>query len=184
MPSATRPSAPSRSTRWTGPVWSTWATCSAFAGDWKRGCELAEKARHLNPHHPAWYWALPFLDAYRRADYVTARAFILKANMPGQFFSQSLLAAVCGQLGERAAAEESVREVLALKPDFPQIAREEFAKWYPPELVERTDRGTAQGRPSHFRRWQRRPACACDRSESTGRYLTLDRRPALRKSQP
>ena len=91
----------------------------AFAGDWKRGCELAEKARHLNPHHPAWYWALPFLDAYRKADYVTARAFILKADMPGQFFSQSLLAAVCGQLGERAAAAESVREVLALQPDFP-----------------------------------------------------------------
>jgi serine/threonine protein kinase/tetratricopeptide (TPR) repeat protein len=81
----------------------------AFAGDWTRGCELAEKARHLNPHHPAWYWALPFLDAYRRADYVTARSFILKADMPGQFFSLSLLAAVCGQLGERAAAEDSVR---------------------------------------------------------------------------
>ena len=113
----------------------------AFAGDWKRGCELAEKARHLNPHHPAWYWALPFLDAYRKADYVTARPFILKAEMPGQFFSQALLAAVCGQLGERAAAEESVREVLALKPDFPQIAREEFAKWYPPELVERLIEG-------------------------------------------
>ena len=113
----------------------------AFAGDWQRGCELAEKARHLNPHHPAWYWALPFLDAYRKADYVTARPFILKAGMPGQFFSQSLLAAVCGQLGERAAAEESVREVLALKPDFPQIAREEFAKWYPPELVERLIEG-------------------------------------------
>ncbi|HTI37119.1 MAG TPA: protein kinase [Vicinamibacterales bacterium] len=113
----------------------------AFAGEWKRGGELAEKARHLNPHHPAWYWALPFLDAYRKADYVTARTFILKAEMPGQFFSQSLLAAVCGQLGERAAAEESVREVLALKPDFPQIAREEFAKWYPPELVERLIEG-------------------------------------------
>src|SRR5262249_2264055 len=113
----------------------------AFAGDWKRGCELAEKARHLNPHHPAWYWALPFLDAYRKADYVTARTFILKAVMPGQFFSQSLHAAVCGQLGERAAAEDSVREVLALKPDFPQIAREEFAKWYPPELVERLIEG-------------------------------------------
>ena len=90
------------------------------AGDWKRGGELAEKARHLNPHHPAWYWALPFLDAYRKADYVAARPFILKAEMPGQFFSQSLLAAVCGQLGERAAAEESVREVLALKPTSPR----------------------------------------------------------------
>ena len=60
----------------------------AFAGDWQRGCALAEKARHLNPHHPAWYWALPFLDAYRQADYVTARAFMLKADMPGQFFSR------------------------------------------------------------------------------------------------
>ena len=124
-----------------GPAWSTLGHLLAFAGDWKRGGELAEKARHLNPHHPAWYWALPFLDAYRKADYVTARPFILKAEMPGQFFSQSLLAAVCGQLGERAAAEESVREVLALKPDFPQIAREEFAKWYPPELVDQLIEG-------------------------------------------
>ena len=113
----------------------------AFAGDWKRGCELAEKARHLNPHHPAWYWALPFLDAYRQADYVTALPLMLKADMPGQFFSQSLLAAVYGQLGEREAAAASVRELLALKPDFPLIARNEFAKWYPPELVEQLIEG-------------------------------------------
>ena len=108
----------------------------AFAGDWERGCELAEKARHFNPHHPAWYWALPFLAAYRKADYATARPFMLKAQMPGQFFSEALLAALYGQLEERQAAEEIVREVLALKPDFPLIARNEFAKWYPPELVE------------------------------------------------
>ena len=46
-----------------------------------------------------------------------------------------------GELGEREAAEDSVREVLALKPDFPQVAREEFAKWYPSELVERLIEG-------------------------------------------
>jgi adenylate cyclase len=113
----------------------------AFAGDWERGCELAEKARHLNPHHAAWYWALPFLDAYRKADYVTARTFMLKADMPGQFFSRSLLAAGHGQLGEREAAEDCVRDVLALKPDFPQIARDEFAKWYQPDLVEQLIEG-------------------------------------------
>jgi tetratricopeptide (TPR) repeat protein len=113
----------------------------AFAGDWERGCELAEKARHLNPHHAAWYWALPFLDAYRKADYVTARTFMLKADMPGQFFSRSLIAAGHGQLGEREAAEDCVRDVLALKPDFPQIARDEFAKWYPPDLVEKLIEG-------------------------------------------
>ena len=61
------------------------------------------------PASPGVVRALPFLDAYRKADYVTARTFILKAEMPGQFFSQSLLAAVYGQLGERAAAEDSVR---------------------------------------------------------------------------
>ncbi len=80
----------------------------------------------------------PFPSSTRIAEPTTwpARAFILKADMPGQFFSQALLAAVCGQLGERAAAEGSVRELLALKPDFPQIAREELTKWYPSELVE------------------------------------------------
>jgi TolB-like protein len=108
----------------------------AFAGDWDRGCELAAKARHLNPHHPAWYWALPFLDAYRKADYAAARAFAVKAKMPGQFFSEALFAALYGQLDERQAAEDGVRELLALKPDFPLIARDEFGKWYPPELVE------------------------------------------------
>ncbi len=113
----------------------------AFAGDWDRGVVLAEKARQLNPHHPAWYWALPFLDAYRKGDYAAARPLMLKADMPGQFFSQSLLAAVYGQLGERAAAADRVRELLALKPDFPRIARGEFAKWYPPELVERLIEG-------------------------------------------
>ncbi len=56
----------------------------AFAGDWERGCNLGERARGLNPHHPAWYWALPFLDAYRKGDYRGARPFIPKANMPGQ----------------------------------------------------------------------------------------------------
>ncbi len=61
--------------------------------------------------------------------------------MPGQFFSQALFAAVYGQLGDRAAAEDCVRDVLALKPDFPQIARDEFAKWYPPDLVEQLIEG-------------------------------------------
>ena len=104
--------------------------------NWELGCELGEKSRRLNPHHPAWYWALPLLDAYRKGDYVTARAFVLKADMPGQFFSHMLFAAVHGQLGDREAAEASIRQVMTLKPDFPIIARNELAKWYPAELVE------------------------------------------------
>jgi TolB-like protein len=56
--------------------------------------------------------------------------------MPGQFFSHALFAAAYGQLGDRAAAADSVRELLLLKPDFPDVARGEFGKWYSNELVE------------------------------------------------
>jgi tetratricopeptide (TPR) repeat protein len=108
----------------------------AFSGDWERGCDLGERARQLNPHHPAWYWALPLLDAYRKADYRTARTLIPKAIMPGQHFSYALFAALYGQLDEREEAVKARREVLALKPDFAATARDEFAKWYLPELVE------------------------------------------------
>jgi TolB-like protein/Tfp pilus assembly protein PilF len=108
----------------------------AFAGDWERGCDLAQRARQLNPHHPPWYWALPLLDAYRRGDYLGARGFISKALMPGQHFTYALIAAIHGQLGEREAAGNALRELLALEPDFAGLARDQFAKWYPPELVE------------------------------------------------
>ena len=108
----------------------------AFAGDWERGCDLAERGRDLNPNHPPWYWALPLLDAYRRGDYRGARAFIPKANMPGQYYSLALFAALYGQLGEHEAAAEARRNLLSLKPDFASVARDQFEKWYLPDLVE------------------------------------------------
>jgi len=108
----------------------------AFSGDWDRGCELADRARQLNPNHPSWYWSVPFLDAYRKADYLSARRFLLKGNPQKNYLMQALLAAVQGQLGEREAANKAFREVLTMMPDFPLIGRSEFAKWYLPELVD------------------------------------------------
>jgi TolB-like protein/Tfp pilus assembly protein PilF/Flp pilus assembly protein TadD/predicted Ser/Thr protein kinase len=108
----------------------------AFAGDWERGCELGERARQLNPNHAAWYWALPLLDAFRKGDYRGARALAPKALMPGQYYSHALFAALHGHLGDREAAGRHLRELLALRPDFASIARDQFGKWYLPELVE------------------------------------------------
>jgi tetratricopeptide (TPR) repeat protein len=107
----------------------------AFAGDWERGLKLGARARQLNPHHPPWYWALPLLDAFRRGGDREARVLIPKANMPGQYYSLALFAAIYGQLGEREAAGEALREALALRPDLAEIAREQFGKWYLPKLV-------------------------------------------------
>jgi TolB-like protein/tRNA A-37 threonylcarbamoyl transferase component Bud32/tetratricopeptide (TPR) repeat protein len=108
----------------------------AYAGDWERGCALVERARGLNPHHPGWYWFPSFFDAYRKSDYRTALDIALKVNMPGFWRTNFALATVYGQLGEREAACDAVRELLALRPDFPVVAREELAKWWDPELVE------------------------------------------------
>jgi serine/threonine-protein kinase len=108
----------------------------AFSGNWERGCELAERARQLNPNHPSWYWAVPFLDAYRKGDYLSARTFLTKGNPQKNYLMHALLAAVNGQLGESEAAARHLREVLTMMPDFPSIGRAEFSKWYLPELVD------------------------------------------------
>ncbi len=108
----------------------------AFAGDWERGVELAERARQLNPNHAAWYWALPLLDAFRRRDYRRARALAPKALMPGQYYSHALFAALYGQDGDSEAAGRHLQELLSLRPDFAATAREQFGKWYLPELVD------------------------------------------------
>ena len=107
----------------------------AYAGDWERGCALAERARRLNPHHPGWYWFPSFFDAYRRGDYRGALEVALKVNMPGFWRTNLALATAYGQLGEREAAYNAVRELLALRPDFPVVAREELGKWWDAELV-------------------------------------------------
>jgi serine/threonine protein kinase len=101
----------------------------AYSGDWEHGCALAEKAMSLNPHHPGWYRFAAFFNAYRKKDYRDALDVALKMNMPSYFYTHAALASAYGQLGEREAAEGAVRELLAQKPDFVTVARDEWAKW-------------------------------------------------------
>jgi hypothetical protein len=109
---------------------------TAYAGDWERGCALAEQARGLNPHHPGWYWFPSFFDAYRKKDYQGAVDIALKIQMPGFWRANLALAAANGQLGERKAARNALQELLAIRTDFAVAAREELGKWWQPELVE------------------------------------------------
>jgi serine/threonine protein kinase/tetratricopeptide (TPR) repeat protein len=108
---------------------------TAYAGDWEGGCALVERARDLNPHHPGWYWFPSFFNAYRKSDYRAALGYVLKVNMPNFWRTSLALAAAYGQLGEREAAAIPVRELLAVRPDFPAVAHEELGKWWDPALV-------------------------------------------------
>ena len=108
----------------------------AYSGDWERGCALVEQARQLNPHHPGWYWFPAVFNAYRKRDYRGAVDVTLKVNMPGFWRTHAAFAAAYGQLGELDAAHNAVRDLLAIRPDFAVVAREELCKWWDPELVE------------------------------------------------
>ena len=108
----------------------------AYSGDWERGCALGAQAMRLNPHHPGWYWFVFFFDAYRKSDYRGALDIAHKINMPGFWRTQLALATAYAQLGEREAARNAVRDLLALRSDFAAVAREELGKWWDPELIE------------------------------------------------
>jgi TolB-like protein/Flp pilus assembly protein TadD len=111
----------------------------SYAGDWDRGCALAERAMQLNPHHPGWYRFASFNNAYRQGDDRAALDIALKFNMPSYFYTHVAQAVACAQLGERDAARRALGELLAQKPDFAAIARHELEKWNyaVPDLVER-----------------------------------------------
>jgi serine/threonine protein kinase len=109
---------------------------TAYTGEWERGCALAERARSLNPHHPGWYWFPSCFDCYRKGDFRAALNFALKANMPGFWQTSLALATAHAQLGEREAASNALRELLAVRPDYATDARQELSnRWYP-EFVE------------------------------------------------
>jgi serine/threonine protein kinase len=108
----------------------------AYAGDWERGCALAERSTRLNPHHPGWYWFPLFFNAYRQRDYRRALEIVLKVNMPAFWRTQFALAAAYGQLGDKESARNAVQDLLTIRPDFSVTARDELRKWWEPQLIE------------------------------------------------
>jgi TolB-like protein/Flp pilus assembly protein TadD len=119
-----------------GPTLAGLGAMMAYAGDWERGCAQVEQAARLHPRHPGWYWFPLFYNAYRQGDYRGALAVAMKINLPQFFNAHMVLAAAYGQLEEAVPAHKAVQELLALKPDYAAIAREELGKWLDPELAE------------------------------------------------
>jgi TolB-like protein/Tfp pilus assembly protein PilF len=108
----------------------------AYAGDWERGCALAEYSTRLNPNHPGWYWFAMVINAYRQRESQRALELALRINMPGLWTAQVALAVIYAQLGQMDQARTAIRGLLALRPDFATIARRELSKWWLPDMVE------------------------------------------------
>ena len=57
-------------------------------------------------------------------------------NLPGVSLVDVALAATYAQLGDSEAARHAIRELLAIKPDYAAMARQELGKWFDVEIVE------------------------------------------------
>jgi serine/threonine-protein kinase len=106
-----------------------------FTGQWERGCALIRRAMELNPHHPRWYGLVLGINEYRMANYCTAVDEVAKANAPEVFWTNVVLAAAHGQLGELTAARSALRDLLAQKEDFAQSGGQLMGKWWDAQLV-------------------------------------------------
>ena len=108
----------------------------AYAGDWERGCGLSDKGCQLNPNHPGWYRYPAWHDAYRKKDYRKALDVALRLNAPQNYYTHAVLAICYAQLGRMEEARKALRDMLALKPNYAEVARELHGRWIEPDLVE------------------------------------------------
>ena len=108
----------------------------AYAGDWERGCALSDKGCQLNPNHPGWYRYPAWHDSYRKKDYRKALDLALQLNAPQNYYTHAVLAMCYAQLGRMEEARKALRDMLALKPNYAEVARELHGRWIEPDLVE------------------------------------------------
>ena len=91
-------------------------------GEWERGLFLLREAFAMNPSLSDAYRYILALDRYRSGDYRNALLEASQINLPGDVFTEVLLAMVHGALDDRAAAREAVRRIQTIAPDFGKLA--------------------------------------------------------------
>jgi TolB-like protein len=106
-----------------------------FTGQWERGCALIRRAMQMNPHHPRWYGLVLAMNEYRKTNYRAAVDEIMMASAPDLFWTNMLLAAAYGELGEMAAASTAVHDLLVQKEDFRASGEEFLTRWFEPQFV-------------------------------------------------
>lgn len=110
-------------------------TCYGFLGEIDTGLAMLDRAKALNPFHPAWYHSFTTLMAYLDGDLETALQETLRAYMPGFYWSHAKKAAILAGLGRDAEAREEIGLLLDVYPDFAAAFRSEAEKWRASELA-------------------------------------------------
>jgi len=106
------------------------------SGEWDRGCQMVESAMQFNPNCPGYFYFAGCWNAYRQGKYEEVLEGVARINMPNYFHVPAIQAAALGQLGRREEAQKALERVFALRPDFAEMVRHEYAKWFDSEQIE------------------------------------------------
>jgi serine/threonine-protein kinase len=100
---------------------SMFAMLIAFSGDWERGLKLNERMQALNPHHPGWYWFVPFHYHFHKGEYAQALAAAKRVNMPELIWTHTSIALAAAEVGlwdEVRVAVTAAKRLLGTEKDI------------------------------------------------------------------
>jgi adenylate cyclase len=90
----------------------------AMAGEYQEGLAIIERSHRLNPRCPTWFHLIPFLAHFEAREYEAALSEAKLLNIPELFWDPLLKAATLGQLGRIEEAQQFLKRLLTLRPDF------------------------------------------------------------------
>ncbi|UCF65764.1 MAG: hypothetical protein JSW33_08010 [bacterium] len=101
----------------------------ALYGDWERGKMLLDRAMGNNIGYPRWYHGATSLYCYRKNNYEAAYQEALKYDIPGLFWGPMLRIGTLGQLERREEVQVNIDQLITLKPDFSEKARDLISRY-------------------------------------------------------
>jgi TolB-like protein len=99
-----------------------------YAGEWRRGLDLLDRAMALCTQHPGWYYFLPFVNHFRLGQFEQAWRAASSVNMPDYPWTLLSLAATAIELGRRDEARKAIASMRRHAPEYLDltVARSEW----------------------------------------------------------
>ena len=106
-----------------------------IAGEYERGCTFIKKAMDLNPTFPNYYYGATCTYYFHLKEYQKAYMEAVKYVQERNFWCPMLRAAALGQLNRRKDAKQDLNDLISMRPDFQNSARDLINRYLKDDIV-------------------------------------------------